>query len=272
VGALTSRSIIRFLEIIESFLYAKADHIVSLTHEFKRHIIGKGITPSKVTVNTNGADLERFRPMPTENAFRRLYNLDGCFVVSYIGTHGMAHALDTVLDAGEMLNDAKDIRFVLVGDGAEREKLLVEKERRSLKNVIMLPQQDKRKVPEIIAASDICMVLLRRTPVFKTVIPSKIFEALAMQRPIILGVEGESAEIVRRAKCGVCIEPENAKELANAVYGLYQRAEYREKLGKNGRILVEGQYSREELAAKYLERLALVVRMNLHFIESEIQH
>jgi glycosyltransferase involved in cell wall biosynthesis len=252
VGAIKKRWLINLLEQIETFLYVKADHIISLTEAFKLHIVERGVAPSKITVNTNGADLGQFTPMAKKNHFRNQHKLNEHFIVSYIGTHGMAHALESVLYAAEALKDRADITFLLVGDGAERDKLLAEKENHSLKNVIMLPQQEKEKVPEIIAASDVCMVLLRRTPVFKTVIPSKIFEALAMQRPIILGVEGESAEIVQQGNCGICIEPENAKQLAGAVLALYADADYRTALGKNGRILIERQYSRDVLAAKYI--------------------
>jgi glycosyltransferase involved in cell wall biosynthesis len=255
VGAIKKRWVINLLEKIETFLYLKADHIISLTEAFKRHIIGRDVDSSKITVNTNGADLQHFNPLPGNNHFRSQYKLNGHFVASYIGTHGMAHALETVIFAAEILKDRMDITFLLVGDGAERERILAEKEKRALENVIMLPQQEKGKVPEMIAASDVCMVLLRRTPVFKTVIPSKIFEALAMERPIILGVEGESAEIIRQADCGICIEPENAEQLATAVLALYQDVDYRTILGKNGRELIKRQYNRDVLAADYLDLL-----------------
>lgn len=259
VGAIKKRWFIRQLETIETFLYARADHIVTLTEAFKRHIIGRDVAPSKITVNTNGADLDQFTPLPKENRFRSQHKLNEQFVVSYIGTHGMAHALETVLFAAESIKDRADIKFLLVGDGAERDKLLAEKEKRLLKNVIMLPQQEKEKVPGMIAASDVCLVLLRRTSVFKTVIPSKIFEALAMERPIILGVEGESAEIVKQGNCGICIEPENATQLAKAVLTLYQDVDYRIALGKSGRALIEIQYSRDALAANYLDVLDSLV-------------
>ena len=259
VGAIKKRWFIRQLETIETFLYAQADHIITLTEAFKRHIIGRDVASSKITVNTNGADLDQFTPLPKENRFRSQHKLNEQFVVSYIGTHGMAHALETVLFAAESLKDQADIKFLLVGDGAERDKLLAEKEKRLLKNVIMLPQQEKEKVPGMIAASDVCLVLLRRTSVFKTVIPSKIFEALAMERPIILGVEGESAEIVKQGNCGICIEPENAEQLARAVLTLYQNVDYRIALGKSGRALIERQYSRDALAANYLDVLDSMV-------------
>ena len=180
------------------------------------------------------------------------------FVASYIGTHGMAHGLDTIFKAAVLLNDKKEIVFLLVGDGAERERLLKQKAVMGLTNVIMLSQQKKEKMPEILAASDACMVLLKKAELFKTVIPSKIFEAMAMERPIILGVEGESREIIEEGACGNCIEPENPQALADAVMALYEKRECAETLGKNGKAFVVKEYDREKLAETYLRLLVRV--------------
>jgi glycosyltransferase involved in cell wall biosynthesis len=168
-------------------------------------------------------------------------------------THGMAHGLDTVLRAAEMLRGDERIRFLLAGDGAERERLLREKERLGIENVIMLPQQPKERMPELLAASDACMVLLKKQDLFKTVIPSKIFEAMAMERPVILGVEGESRRIIEEAGCGVGIEPENASELAGGVVKLAGDRGLVESLGQNGRKFVEAHYDRDALADRYFE-------------------
>ncbi|MFH0726546.1 MAG: glycosyltransferase family 4 protein [Pseudomonadota bacterium] len=257
VGAVTNRRVIGLLEGVETWMYRRADRIVALTRAFKRHITGRGVLPDKIAVITNGADLEQFCPLPKENAFRAEQNLSGKFVVSYIGTHGMAHGLGTVFEAAAMLQDRKDIVFLLVGDGAERERLLAQKTAMGLTNVIMLSQQKKEKMPEILAASDACMVLLRKTDLFKTVIPSKIFEAMAMARPIILGVEGESREIIEEGDCGICIEPENSRELADGVLALYSDGVMAKELGERGKVFVERAYDRERLAVFYLDFLFL---------------
>lgn len=252
VGALKNRRLIRLLEGIETFLYRHADHIVALTHAFKRHIMDRRLTAGRITVVTNGADLEQYRPLEKYNSFRESYSLNGKFVASYVGTHGMAHALETVLQAAKLLEDKAQIQFMLVGDGAEREKLIKLKEQMGLKNVLMLPQQKKENVPEILAASDTCMVLLRHRSLFKTVIPSKIFEAMAMERPIILGVEGESAGIIKKAGCGICIEPENSRQLADAILELSADIKRTEKLGQNGGLFVRNHYNRDNLSLVYL--------------------
>ena len=255
VGALTNWPTIRALEAVETFIYRKADHVVAVTHAFKRHIRQRGVSSNRISVITNGADLERYQPDAKSNAFRTEMQLNGKFVASYVGTHGMAHGLDTVLRAGHRLQNRDDIVFLLVGDGAERTRLVEQRDAMGLENVIMLGQQPKERMPEIIAASDACMVLLRDTALFRTVIPSKIFEAMAMERPIILGVRGESQGIVEACECGISIEPENDAELADAVAELMDHPENGRALGKNGRRNVAGRYNRNALAATYLQCL-----------------
>ena len=145
-----------------------------------------------------------------------------------------------------------------MGDGAERENLLKQKEEMGLKNVLMLPQQKKELVPEILAASDACMVLLRKTELFKTVIPSKIFEAMAMERPIILGVDGESRKIVEESGSGVFIEPESAEQLAETVLKMSRDTAWAEGIGKTGGEFVRKHFSRDTLAMDYLDVLKAV--------------
>jgi glycosyltransferase involved in cell wall biosynthesis len=261
VGAISNRRVIKALEGIESFLYRKADHIISLTNAFKRHIMGRGIAAEKISVVTNGADLERYSPGGRMNEARTELRLgEDVFLASYIGTHGMAHGLGTIMRAAKRLENEPGIRFLLVGDGAEREKLLKEKEEMGLTNVIMLGQQPKERMPEFLAASDACLVLLIKSELFKTVLPSKIFEAMAMKRPIILGVEGESRELVEAGGCGLCIEPENDRELAEAVLRLAREPQLGAELGERGAEFVARRFDREVLAMEYLEVLEGVAR------------
>jgi glycosyltransferase involved in cell wall biosynthesis len=255
VGAIKQRQVIRFLEGLERFLYLHADHIISLTRAFKNHIMKKGVPEERISIITNGADLEMYKPLSRHNEVSKEYGLDNKFVASYIGTHGMAHALGTVLKAGKVLENEKGILFVLVGDGAEREALLKEKDRMELDNVLTLPQQPKEKMPGFLAASDVSMILLKKNDLFKTVIPSKMFEAMAMERPLVIGVDGESRQIVEDGQCGIYIEPENHEELARVVLKLYRDRELLKTMGENGKSYVENNYNREILAKKYLNTL-----------------
>jgi glycosyltransferase involved in cell wall biosynthesis len=255
VGALRQQQIIRILESIETFMYRQANHIVTVTNSFLQHITARGIDAGKLTVITNGADLESFKPLPRDNEVTVKYRLRDKFVASFIGTHGMAHGLSTVLRAADRLRKDQRIVFLLVGDGAEKENLERQAREMRLDNVVMIGQQPKQMMPLFLAASDVCLVLLRRDDLFKTVIPSKIFEAMAMARPIIMGVEGESWEIVKRADCGLAIEPENDLELTEAVVKLADNPKLVEKLGNNGRRFVAENYDRGKLAEMYLDVL-----------------
>ena len=267
VGAIRNRRVIRALEGIESFLYRKADHIISLTKAFKRHITARGVDEEKVSIVTNGADLERYAPGGRMNEVRRELGLgEDVFLASYIGTHGMAHGLGTVLRAAKRLENEPSVRFLLVGDGAEREKLLHAREEMGLTNVIMLGQQPKERMPDFLAATDACLVLLIRSELFKTVLPSKIFEAMAMGRPIVLGVEGESRELVEEGGCGLCIEPENDAALADAVLKLAQNPGLRRELGERGQDYVARNFDRETLAMRYLGILEGVVEKGVKLL------
>lgn len=261
VEAISNRRVIGILEKIERWMYLRADRIVSVTDSFVRHFVAKGVAPERIAVVKNGADLTAFAPAAKENAFRSEHGLTGKFIASYIGTHGMAHALDTILEAAALMRDQDKVVFLLVGDGAERERLLRKKEEMGLGNLVMLPQLPKSTMPQVLAASDVCLVHLRRADLFKSVIPSKIFEAMAMERPIILGVEGESKGIIEAGQCGLCIEPENAHELVNTVQRLLEDPALAVSLGKNGREFVAASFDRDTLALNYLDILTSVVTL-----------
>jgi glycosyltransferase involved in cell wall biosynthesis len=256
VGAIRSPTLIRLLGWLERFAYRKADYIIPVTDAFRRYMIDKGVDERKIIVIKNGVDLEQYRPAEKDPVLIRELGLEGRFIVSYIGTHGMAHHLETVFEAAERLREETDICFLLVGDGAERQRLLELKEERRLDNVLMLPQQAKERMPALWAAMDVSLVLLKDAELFRTVIPSKIFEAMAMERPIVMGVRGESLEIVEQAGAGVGITPESADELVAAALRLKADDEGRMSMGRNGREYVARHFDRRVLAERY-ERLLI---------------
>lgn len=258
VGAIKSPVIISLLEWIERFAYRKTDRIVPVTDSFKTYMLGKGIQAGKITVVKNGVDLAQYAPRDGASTLAEELGIKGKFVVSYFGTHGMAHHLETIFHAASRLSSSKHIVFLMVGDGAERQALLQMRDDMALGNVMMLDQQPKSRMRDFWALSDISLVLLKKSDLFKTVIPSKIFESLAMAKPIILGVEGESADILRAAKAGICIEPEQADDLAAQVLELSQNAERCRQLGRNGRRYVMEHFDRIVLARKLASVLETV--------------
>lgn len=260
VGAMKRGAAIKLLEVIERFAYRKADLVVSVTDGFVPHIRERrGDGP--IAVIKNGVDLTTFTTpdAAAETQFRAAHGLTGKFVAAYVGTHGMAHKLDTVLEAAELLRDRSDIAFLLVGDGAERERLVAEVAARGLSNVVMLGQQPKSAMPGIWAASDAALVLLRRVDTFKTVIPSKMFEAMAMACPMIMGVEGEAKALMEAGGAGIAITPESAAELAAAVTRLADDPAFAAQLGESGRSFVAREFDRRVLAERLLGEMQALV-------------
>ncbi len=251
LGAIKNRTLIRVLEYLERFAYRKAQRIVVVTDAFKRHIEKLGIPPGKIVVIKNGVDLALFQVQARDDALAAELGLAGKFVASYVGTHGMAHGLETILDAAALLQQDDGIRILMVGDGAGKKQLTEQRDRLGLRNVILLDQQDRSRMPGIWSISDACLVVLKNLPLFRTVIPSKIFEIMAMQKPILLAVEGESKDIVVAAQAGVCVPPENARAMADAIREMKSRPELAQACGRKGHAYVSKNHDRIGLARYY---------------------
>lgn len=260
VGAIKTRSLLAPFAALARFAYRKADLLVSVTHSFVSHLVEQGAPRDRIRVVRNGVDLSAFT-VADGSAFRKEHGLIGKFVCSYVGTHGMAHRLETVLRAASLLRERRDIAILMVGDGAERERLLAMKDAMGLSNVAMLGQLQRAQMPAVMAATDASLVVLSRNPLFRSVIPSKIFEAMAMRRPIILGVEGESRDIVEGAGAGTGVEPENAEDLAAAIVKLADDPALCRTMGEAGRICVERDFDRERLAGRLLDDIEALAGM-----------
>jgi hypothetical protein len=253
VGAMQDSAAIRALERLELHLYRRAARIVSVTQSFRRTLIARGIDGAKIDVVTNGVDIARFSPRARDAALERRLGFEGCFVAGYIGTHGMAHALETLLDAAEQLQarpDGHDIRLLLLGDGARKAGLQADAARRGLKNVVFVDTVPKDEVARWWSLLDVSVIHLRRTELFTTVIPSKLFECMGMGIPVLHGVQGESADIVREHGAGEVFEPQNAGQLVQALLRLKSDPALRER------------YRAQALAgAAHYDRRALGLRM-----------
>jgi glycosyltransferase involved in cell wall biosynthesis len=224
VGAMKKSFIIVWLEKLELFLYQRADMIIAVTNSFKDELVIRGVPVSKIEVVLNGVDLSQYSPAYTKNSIlAEGYDLEGKFVIGYIGTHGMAHALESVVLAAEILQEYKDIRFLFAGGGAA--KPIVEKlvESKKLLNVISLPRQPKSRMPEVWSLCDLSLISLKDTALFKKVIPSKIFESMGMGIPMVAPIPiGEASKIIESTKSGVIVEPENPEKLANEIIKLFE--------------------------------------------------
>ncbi|MDF2384364.1 glycosyltransferase family 4 protein [Nostoc ellipsosporum NOK] len=260
VGAAKDGIAIRLLERLEMFLYRASDRIVAVTYSFRDTLARRGIDPAKIDVVTNGVDLDNFAPRPKDAALLTELNLEGRFVAGYIGTHGMAHALETLLDAaGRLARDPKgrDIVILLLGDGARKAALKAEAEARGLDNLIFLDPVAKDQVGRYWSLLDASIIHLRASELFETVIPSKMFEALAMGIPILLGVRGEAAGILNRSGGGETFTPENGEELAARLVAMREDPGLCRKYSAAG-IASAPQYERRTLAGRLLDILVVV--------------
>ena len=254
VGAGNANSFLyRILHKVAGFLYRKASHIVVVTPAFRDHLIQHWrVRPEKISVIQNGVETKLFCPGASES-LRKDLSIENRFVVSYIGTVGMAHGLETMLEAAERLqNAAPDVLFMLVGEGAARERIQAIAAAKELTNVRFLTQQPREKIPLYISASDVCLVLLKKSEVFDTVIPTKMLEFMSCAKPVVLGVGGQARRILEASRAGLCIEPESPDALCDAIERLRTQGYLRESLGQNGREYILHNLSRERTAADYV--------------------
>ncbi|MEM9664685.1 MAG: glycosyltransferase family 4 protein [Bacteroidota bacterium] len=261
VGAMERNGLIRLLERLEQYLYDQADHIVVVTNAFKQAITDKGIRPSKISVLKNGATLP-FTDQPIDPAetsrLREEWGIPSdAFVASYVGTIGMAHNLDVLLDAAQRCADP-DLFFLVAGAGARRSALENRLRQEPLDNVRLLEKQPRELVPYLLSLSHASVVHLRSTPLFKTVIPSKIFESMAMRRPIVLGVEGESAALIEEAGAGITVPPDEPDAIWQALVRLKRDAALYGAMAERGYAYVNRCHDRAKLARRYVDILKAV--------------
>ena len=223
VGAMQDSAALRLLERLELFLYRRAAAVVAVTEAFRHNLIARGIAPNKIAVVTNGVDLSRFHPLERDPELLSRYGLVGKFVAGYIGTHGLAHALETLLDAAAALRQQPDgnrFRLLFLGDGARKAALIERARAMGLDNVVFIDSVPKANVARYWSLLDISIIHLRNKQEFTKVIPSKLFECMGMGIPVLHGVAGESAGIVEREGVGLVFEPENAGALCDGLLRL----------------------------------------------------
>lgn len=254
VGAMERNRAIRFFEWLEKRLYLSADHIIVVTDTFKKKIISRGISAEKISVFKNGANLELFMPKPKDKALEQKLGLENKFVFAYIGTHGMAHGLDFILNAIKPLESKNpELVFLFIGDGAEKKNLLQQAKDLKLSNAVFVNSVSKKEVVDYLSLMDVALVNLRKSDTFKTVIPSKIFEAAAMEKPILLGLEGETKGIIENYDAGICYMPEDQDSFYNAVQSITKEEEYQKSVEGTKKLIQD--FDRSKIAEKMLSCL-----------------
>lgn len=260
LGVLRNRALIRLAEWLEWSTYQRSSLVWAVTDGIRNELIKRGLPAETVFLLTNGVDTKVFRPLPQAQARAEL-GWDNCFTALYAGTHGIAQGLSTILDAADLLRDHTRIRIVLAGDGAEKADLIIQAQQRCLTNVTFLEPLPHEQMPLLLAASDISLVPLKRLPLFEGALPSKMYEAMACARPIVLGVEGEARQLaVKEAGSAIAVEPENANALATGILYLYEHPEVAEQLGQQGRTFVETHVDRNQLVASLDSRIMTLLK------------
>lgn len=249
-------SLHKALAKIAGFLYRNADRIVVVTPAFENYLVEHWDVPrEKISVIENGVETHLFAPADGV-AKKQQLGLEGKFVAAYIGTMGMAHGLETVIaTAALMQRTDPEVVFLLIGEGAEKARIVRLSRERGLSNLQFVEQQPREKIPDCIAAADVCLVPLRKSEIFKTVIPTKMLEFMSCARPVILGVEGQAQSILEEAQGGLAVEPENANALAQAIRRLNANHDLALELGQRGREYVVRRFSRHRTAEKYIDEL-----------------
>jgi glycosyltransferase involved in cell wall biosynthesis len=246
---------LRGLFALERYLLRRAAHVVVVTESFRRRVIDKGVAPERITVIPNGVDPSLYFAVDEAPPMPALVRRDGEFLVGYLGNIGAGQGLLSVLDAAAILaHEAPGVRVVIAGDGPERARLVRRLAELALANVTVHPPIPKSDTRAFYNACDACLVPLAPVPVFQETVPSKIFEIMACERPVIAALEGEGARIVAQSEGGVHVPPGDPRALAAAVMAMRARpADERRAMGRAGRAYAVAHYGRDQLADRYLD-------------------
>jgi glycosyltransferase involved in cell wall biosynthesis len=232
--------------------YRSATHIIVVTNSFKEKLILRGINENKISVIQNGVNNSFYNPLPKNQDLLEMLNLKEKTVVGYIGTLGMAHNLSFILKSALKTNS--NIHFLFIGAGAEKNNLIIEKEKLGLKNVTILDPVQKENVKQYLSILDIALINLKKSDLFKTVIPSKIFENAAMEIPVLIGVDGEARSIIEEYGAGIFFEPGDEQDFLKKLNILTSEIDFYKKC-KNGCKQLAISYDRSHLALKMFRKI-----------------
>ena len=261
-GVLTNKHIIKLAYWVEAFIYRKAKLINVLTPAFYKSLIEKkGIAKSKLVQISNASDFSLSEKLLTDfdrEAFRREHGMDGKFVITYVGAHGVANHLEQILDAGDALKDT-NVLFLLIGQGMEKDRLVKMAAERKVTNVRFLDSVPKAEVFRYIIASEMGASVLKRVDTFKTVYSNKTFDYMSCKKPILMAIDGVSRELVEDAGAGTYVEPENTGEYNRIIREYLAHPEKLKIEGESGYKYAKENFDREVLAKKYIGYISEII-------------
>ncbi|HEY60185.1 MAG TPA: glycosyltransferase family 4 protein [Anaerolineae bacterium] len=250
VGVLKNKFIIRISLWLEQFLYRHADQIIVNSPGFINHVRSRG--GKRIGLIPNGSDASMFDPNADRQTIRKLHDLENKYIVLYAGAHGMSNDLEVILKAAQIIQQQKNIRIVLIGDGKEKQNLQTKADAMKLSNVSFIDPVPKIEMKEVLAAADVCIAILKPVDLYKTTYPNKVFDYMAAGRPIILAIDGVIREVVEEAGCGIYTTPGNVQEMANAITYLYKHKAIAKKMGLAGQELIQDKFDRTKLANQFI--------------------
>jgi glycosyltransferase involved in cell wall biosynthesis len=250
--------LIQLARWLESFLYARAAHILVNSPAYVTYLTAKGVPAGKISYIPYGTDVDMFSPDVDGSAMRAEWGLDHTFAVLYAGALGQANDIYTLLRAASRIKDHTGIRFLLVGDGKERPALQAEARRLGLENVVFAGTRPKKDMPAVLAASDACLAILQDIPAFRTTYPNKVFDHMAAGKPTLLVIDGVIRTVIEDSQGGIFIPPGDDAALAAAVLRLAQDPQTARAMGQSARLYLCAHLDRRE---KLNETLALFLRL-----------
>lgn len=252
LGVVTNKWMLKLAYNLEEKLYRKSVLVTGQTQGICKSIHQR-FPDVKTYWLPNGVDVSYYNPTSVSNHWRTENGFqDNDILFLYAGIIGLAQGLEIILSAAKKLESHSNIKFILLGSGPEKEKLQRIKEKDQLLNVYFFDAVSKTQMPAIVKASDVSIIPLRKLELFLGAIPSKIFENLSMEKPVILAVDGEARELfVNQGKCALYTEPENVDDLVNNVLLLSKDTVLRKQLGEKGRLYVEQNFNRNLIAQKF---------------------
>jgi glycosyltransferase involved in cell wall biosynthesis len=260
MGVLKNPIVIALARWLEKFLYNRATHILVNSPAYKEYMINKHVPENKITYIPYGTDIEMFNPQIDGSSIRKELNLEDKFVILYAGALGQSNDIDTILRAAKRLNENEKIRFVLFGDGKERERLLNEANKMNLSNVIFAGVRPKKEMPQVIASADVCLAILQDVPMFRTTYPNKVFDYMAAGRATVLVIDGITRDLIESSYGGVFVQPNDDDALANTILDLSNNAEIVKQMGLNAREYLVKHLDRRDKLNETLNLLEKLVK------------
>lgn len=260
-GVLTSKPIIKIAYLVEKLSYKAADKINVLTPAFREKLISrKNINPQRIVYVPNGADTDIFMPDETVTWVREEYGLQNKFILTYMGAHGLANNLSSLLEVAKKIKELDgDVHFMLIGDGMKKPELMEYAELNNLTNVTFVDAQPKNIMPDFCNSSDLCTAVLQDIDTFKTVYPNKVFDYMSCKKPILLGIDGVVRELVEDSNAGVYVNPNEAENVVKKILELKKNPGRLEQMGNNGYEFVIKNFERKTLAQKYTSYMEEII-------------